>query len=172
MWYNYYLRYMSTSKQAYTYFEIWDWDWDWSALYRECKITCTQKSVGENRNRQKKNMNLLSIVVATSRNMTWQVSREARFWLTSRQTAPIQGHCIQAITTLTDNEHNMFRWQQPLRVNSLWRFCAKGAWIEMFSTWNWAGLRVYRRSGKSHIHWTYAGTHKQQNQLCTCVFLV
>ena len=52
-------------------------------LYRECKSTCTQKKT------QTGNINLLSIVVF---HLTWKVSKEARFWLTSGQTASIQGH--------------------------------------------------------------------------------
>ena len=48
------------------------------------------KSVWEkHRQEKKKNINLLSIVVF---HLTWKVSREARFWLTSGQTASIQGH--------------------------------------------------------------------------------
>ena len=79
---------------------MWNWNWNWLKLidwplYKECKSTFTQGLGKTNR----KYINFLSIVVATSRNITWQVSREARFWLTSGQTASIQGHCVQAPST-------------------------------------------------------------------------
>ena len=61
---------------------------DWP-LYSECKSTCTWKACAKNRQENKNNINLLSIVVF---HLTWKVSREARFWLTSGQTASIQGH--------------------------------------------------------------------------------
>ena len=81
------------------------------------------------RGKQKQKKKLLSIVVATSRNMTWQVSREAIFYLTPRQTASgIQGHCVQATST------NLHHWQSTKHVHmatttpcqSLWRFEPKG----------------------------------------------
>ena len=63
-----------------------DWFWliDWliGPFTRSARAHFTTR-VGENKKSDRKYINFLSIVVATSRNMTWQVSREARFLLTS-----------------------------------------------------------------------------------------
>ena len=62
----------------------------WSAPIQWVQEHMYTKACGKNTDRKKKtNINLLSIVVF---HLTWKVSREARFWLTSGQTASIQGH--------------------------------------------------------------------------------
>ena len=87
------------------------------------------KRVGENRNRQKKT-NLLSIVVATSRNMTSVQGGKilAGVRTDSFHLGPLRPGNQHTSTPLTDNQHtstpltdnqHMFRWQQPRRVDSL-----------------------------------------------------
>ena len=67
-------------------------------------------------------------------------------------------------TPLTDNQLNMFRWQQRRRVEVSEGLSQRGLSWSVFNV-NQAGLRVYCHLKKSHRHWTYTWTQKQQNQI-------
>ena len=93
---------------------------DWP-LYKECKSTSTQKGLGKTTTTKKKDrkyINFLSIVLATSRNMTsvqgGKILADVR--TDSFYSGPLRPGTQHTSTPLTDNQHNMFRWQQLRRV--------------------------------------------------------
>ena len=137
-------------------------DWDWSATIQGVQEHMYTKESGRKQKQTEKNINWVSIVVATSRNMTWQVSREARFWLTSGQTAFIEAIASRQpahiYTIDRQPAQHVNGWQRPRRVDSLWRLVPKRAWVEMLSTWigqDWESTVVWRRAtdtGHTHGH--------------------
>ena len=81
---------------------------------------------------------------------TYEISRsEQPLGTDSFHSGPLRPGTQHTSTPLTDNHHNMFRWQQPRRVKVSDDLNQRGLSWKV----NRAGLRVYRRL-KSHRHRT------------------
>ena len=146
----------------------WDWDWDWSTPIQGVQ---EQKSVGENRSRQKNNMNLLSIVVATSTNMTsvqgGKILADVRTGsFRSGPLCPANQHMYIYTIDRQPVQHVQMATTTPRRQS-------EGLSLRRGSSWNVlnvnsAGLRVYRRLKKSHRYWKCTCTDKQAAKKINC----